>query len=192
MPGSKVSRDSNEYAEILAEVLAETVRKSAGKAMGVECGSEEVTPALMECLQYVYLHGPSPIRQIAYGLEISLSAASQLVDRLVRKELATRRENQTDRRLTQVELTDTGRDAVRQMRQRKSEWFDSVLDSMPAERRRWLRDGLESFLEAALTGTSNPESACCKCGMEHVSFCVVNKVKNAAQSAKLPREESRL
>ncbi len=175
--GEHVSRDSAEYAEILAEIFVETMRKSAGRLMCPDADAE-ITPALMECLQYVYLHGASPIREIAGGLEVSLSAASQLVDRLVKKGLATRRDDEQDRRLTSIDLTEPGREAVKQMRRRKSEWFDAIIGEMPSSQRRAFRDGLESFLKIALSDEDNVDHACVRCGMEHVAFCVVNKVKN--------------
>lgn len=190
---SDVSRDSAEYAEIVADIFVETVRKSAGK---LECGDQEIeiTPALMECLQYVYLHGASPIREIANGLEVSLSAGSQLVERLVKKSLATRRDSEEDRRLTKVELTEAGREAVRQMRKRKSEWFDNILEAMPHSQRKAFREGLESFLGVALADGDNVDRACVRCGMEHVPFCVVNKVKSKRIAAHTDREreESKL
>ena len=80
--GHQVSRDSSEYAEILAEIFIETMGKSTERQT---CSDADITPALMECLQYVYLHGPSPVHQIASGLEMTISGASQLVDRLVKK-----------------------------------------------------------------------------------------------------------
>jgi len=172
-----ISQDSVEYAEIVAEIFVETVSKSAGKMTCSEPDGE-ITPALMECLQYIYLHGVSPIREIANGLEISLSGASQLVERLVKKELLTRREDEVDRRLTKVELTDNGREAVRLMRRRKSEWFETILEAMPQSQRKALREGLEGFLRIALANDDDVDRACVRCGMEHVSFCVVNKVKS--------------
>lgn len=174
----QLSRDSIEYAEIVAEVFVETVRKYASEAMCCEHENEEITRSLMECLQYVYLHGPSPIRQIAGGLEMTLSAASQLVDRLVKKELVTRRENETDRRLIAVELTPAGHDIVKQMRKRRSDWFESVLGVMNEDKRKALLESLEGFLSIALANDDNIDHACVRCGMEHVSFCVIHKVKN--------------
>jgi len=181
LDGQHVSRDSAEYAEILAEIFIETMSKSAGK---LTCPDSDVTPALMECLQYVYLHGASSVRDIAGGLEITLSAASQLVNRLVRKGLVTRSENEQDRRLTSIDLTEPGRDAVRQMRRRKSEWFDAIIEEMPQSQRRAFREGLESFLKIALSDQDNVDRACVRCGMEHVAFCVVNKVKNMRVAAR--------
>lgn len=182
MEHSQVSRNSTEYAEIVAEIFSEMVQKSADKVMCCEQDQEEITPSLMECLQYVYLHGPSPVSNIAHGLEISLSAASQLVERLVKKELVYRSEGEADRRLTHVTLTENGRDAVRKMRQRKSEWFDSIFQAMPENLRGSLRDGIEGFIHVALANEENIDSACVRCGMEHVPFCVINKVRSERSS----------
>lgn len=179
----RIARNSAEYAEILAEVFAETVQKAASDAMCSEGGKNDITPSLMECLQYVYLHGPSPIREIACGLEMSLSAGSQLVDRLVKKDLVTRRESETDRRLATIEVTASGREVVRQMRERRSKWFEAVVSGMPESRRKSFLDGLESFLGIALANEENVERACVRCGMEHVSFCVINKIKGARTDA---------
>lgn len=190
MEHSRSSRDSAEYAEMVAEVFIETVAKSAEKVMCCE-NDPDITPALMECLQYIFLHGPSPIRKIADGLEISLSAASQLVERLVKKNLVTRRENEQDRRLTEVQLTESGQDAVQQMRGKKSEWFDSILNAMSKEDRLAFRDGLEGFLKVALANVDNVDRACVRCGMEHASYCVVDKVRSerAALADIIAREE---
>ena len=171
------ARESAEYAELVAEVFVETVRKAATKAMHCEYGDEEITPSLMECLQYSYLHGASPIREIACGLEVTVSAASQLVDRLVRKGLATRRESKSDRRQTEVELTPAGAELVKQMRQRRLQWFERIVGEMPESRRGSFLDGLESFLKVALAGEQNLDRACSRCAITHAPFCVVNRLK---------------
>jgi DNA-binding MarR family transcriptional regulator len=184
------SRDCNEYTEMVAEVFVDTIRKSAIKSACPDPDGE-ITQALMECLQYVYLHGASPIRQIAAGLEISLSAASQLVDRLVKKNMVTRSQSKSDRRLTQVELTEAGQTAVREMRQRKTEWFDSILEAMSPSHRWALRDSLESFLALALETRDDADRACVRCGMGNVQSCIINKLKNKYNTTQqVSREES--
>lgn len=174
----EISRESAEYSEIIAEVFAQEFAKSADRALCCDNVHNGITASLMECLQYVFLHGPSPIRQIAAGLEISLSAASQLVDRLVRKNLVVRREDEADRRLASIELTEAGRAAAWDVRRSKSEWFRSILSAMPDREREAFRDGLEGFLKIALAQEENVERACVRCGLEHVPFCVVNRVKS--------------
>ena len=170
-------KDSPEYAEMIADVFVEAVRRATTAAMCCEYAEEEITPSLMQCLQYVYLRGPSPVRQIAAGLEVSLSAVSQLVDRLARKGLATRRENESARRLTEVNLTGSGDLLVRQMRERRLEWFESIAGAMPDDKRRAFLEGIESFLRVALAREANIDRACVKCGMEHTPSCVISEVK---------------
>lgn len=189
---SKVNivRDSAEYAEILSEVFAETVRGSEDDIMNCEDECEGVTPSLMQCLQYVYLHGSCSVRAIAGGLEVTVSAASQLVDRLVRKELVTRRENESDRRYLLVELTNQGRDLARNMRSRRSRWFEDVFSKMNPDMLASFVDSIEGFLKIALADDPDVEHACSKCGRDHVNFCVVNEVKERmSQSDKTNREK---
>ncbi len=173
-------RDSAQYAEMLAEVFMEIVRKSVTASCACD---PEMTPALTECLQYVYLHGASPIRQIASGLEISLSAASQLVDRLVKKEMVTRRDNEDDRRLASVELTKRGEEHVQLTRRKRTEWFEAILEAMPLSQRKAFREGLEGFLRIALASEGGVDRACVWCGIQHTASCVVNKVKSERVAA---------
>ncbi len=173
----ETTRESPEYAEMIADVFVEAVRKATAAAMCCEHGEEEITPSLMQCMQYVFLRGPSPMREIAAGLEVSLSAVSQLVDRLVRKGLMTRQENQLDRRLAQVGLTPSGESLVRQMRERRSEWFESIAGAMPDEKRQAFLEGIEGFLRIALAREGNIDRACVRCGMEHTPLCVISEVK---------------
>ena len=174
-----VVRDSAEYTEMVAEFFVETVRKAATRAMTCDYQGEEITPSLMEALHYIYLRGPSPVGKIAAGLEISLSAASQLVDRLVKKGLVTRSEDGSDRRLTVNTLTNAGSEIVRSMRERRSAWFNSIANVMPGDKRRAFLEGLESFLQVSLADEENLDRACVKCGIQHGSFCVIEQLKDA-------------
>ena len=191
MADVEVGRDSAEYAETIAEVFVETVQRCTQEAMCCEYDNEEITPSLMECLQYVCLHGASPVRQIGWGLDVSVSAASQLVDRLVRRGLATRRENETDRRLAKVDLTDAGREVVGQMRKRRSEWFASIVENMPKSKRQALLEGLEGFLRVALAHDGNIDRACARCGIGHAAFCVIDKVRKGRSEAGVSQKEPR-
>ena len=174
-PGT--GKDSREYAELLANAFVEAVRKATSAAMCCEHEGEEITPSLMQCMEYVYLRGASGMREIASGLGISLSAVSQLVDRLVRKGLMTRQENELDRRLARVGLTESGNVLVSRMRRRRSGWFESIVSAMPETERRAFVQGMESFLRVALAGKGDVERTCARCGMEHMPHCIINEVK---------------
>lgn len=170
-------KDSPEYARILSEVFAEVVRRSP---LGSETADGEVSQSLLQAMEYVYLHGPSPVRKIASGLSITESASSQLVDRLVRKGLATREEMESDRRQAAVDLTDCGRELISKARQQKTDWMQAIIAKMQADDRQALVDSLESFIQAALSEEEDIESACVRCGIEHLAFCVLNRAHVAA------------
>lgn len=55
------------------------------------------------------------VHQLADGLEISMPTASGLVDRLASKGLVTRVEDETDRRVRHVRLTDEGHSTLAQL-----------------------------------------------------------------------------
>jgi DNA-binding MarR family transcriptional regulator len=180
MPTSTLERDSTEYLELLADVFAEIVQRGRENRYVTKPSDSEVTPALMQCLQYVYLHGASSIHRIAEGLSISMPGASQLVDRLAQRGLVRREESERDRRQTTVELTDGGREMVRRARTERGAWFTALCEKLPEERRKVLVEGLEEFIFVALTTEQDVDKACVKCGIDHLAFCVLNRAHVAA------------
>jgi DNA-binding MarR family transcriptional regulator len=185
MSQTLLPRESVEYLEILSEVFADIVRRAtSGREAG---GSGEVTHSLAQCLQYVYLHGPSSIRKVAAGLSITVPAASQLVDRLVQKNLVTREHSQEDRRLARVELTEEGRASVMQTRSARFGWLGEILDKLDEDRREALVDSLEEFIRAALESTGQFDEACARCGIDHLAFCVVSTSRTAATGSPIEK-----
>lgn len=185
MSQTTVPRESTEYLEILSDVFAELIRKAA--TTYETHGPGEITPSLAQCLQYIYLHGPSPIRKIAAGLSVSDPAASQLVDRLVQRNLVTREHSKEDRRLARISLTDEGLTLVEEARAARIQWLREILDKMPAERRSNLVDTLEEFIKLALEARGQVDEACVRCGIDHLAFCVVSRVH--AQATGEPLED---
>jgi len=183
-----------EYAETLSDVFAQAVSKFESQALKDDACGEGITPALMECLQYLYLHGESSLGGIAKALEISISAASQLVDRLVKKGAVSRREDEEDRRQIKVALTYCGETLVKDARTRKSAWFASVVGAMTEEERKAFVAGVEAFLRASLSGAKDLGWACAKCGIKHETFCVVNQLKTEKNmektSAQKPEDQA--
>lgn len=68
--------------------------------------------------------------EIAAELAISAPAATQLADRLVRKQLIERRPVRGDRRSVQVALTSKGRRAVDRFRERRRSIFCGALETL--------------------------------------------------------------
>jgi len=172
-------KESAEYLEILADLVVEILKKSAESALSDENIPQDLTRSLVECLQYVYLHGDSTLKQISYGLGISTPAASQLVDRLVKKGLAERKESENDRRNMLVIVTESGINTITSIRKQKTQWFCEVLGRMNAAERESLTEGLESFVVASTSEDDDLDRSCARCGMKHVNFCVLNKIRTS-------------
>ncbi|MGQ9456632.1 MAG: MarR family winged helix-turn-helix transcriptional regulator [Armatimonadota bacterium] len=159
-------------AELIADIFIHAVRKATASAICCDEQQEDITPSLMQCMEYIYSQGSSTIGQIATGLGISVSGASQLVDRLVKKGLAQRSEHELDRRRTQVLLTEFGSTLVRETRRRRSEWFASILRAMPPKDRESFVAGLQSFLQIALDIGKKLDRPCTRCPVEHTCDCI--------------------
>lgn len=179
---NSVPRESVEYVELLSEIFAEIIQKGVNSKQSQSKKSNgDITPSLIHCLQYIFLHGDASVRKIARGLGVSLPAASQLVDRCVKKGLLARAENESDRRLAAVSLTENGRTLVSRFRRDKSEWFSDLLDDMDDDKRAALAESLEEFIKVALLKSEQDiDTACVRCGIDHLAFCVVNKAHMAA------------
>ncbi|MDO8585649.1 MAG: MarR family transcriptional regulator [Armatimonadota bacterium] len=187
MPTDTVERNSTDYLELLAEVFAEIVQRGVDSKYVAGTSEGEVTPALMQCLQYIYLHGPCSIRRIAEGLSVSLPASSQLVERLAQRNLVTRHESEDDRRLTRVDLTEAGREIASRARSERDRWFLRLCDKLTDEKRTALVDSLEEFIFLAISNEQDIEKACVKCGIDHLAFCVLNRAHEAATGTPLEK-----
>ena len=86
---------------------------------------------------------------IATGLGVHPSNATRAVDRLVGAGYLDRRDDPTDRRNLQLELTAAGRELVGRVMDDRRSAIARILERMPASRRRALVPVLRSFAHAA-------------------------------------------
>lgn len=183
IPGGK---ESAAYAEHVLDLFTEILHKAVTIGALREV-NPEVTPSLAQGLQYVYQHGVCSVSDIARGLSMSYSAASQLTERLVQRRLVTRHENQRDRRLSEVKLTDRGRELVEQIRFHRIMGMSRILERMDPECRKALVADLENFIAAAIEDGKAALETCSHCGMDHVAECVINEVYRAATGSQIKK-----
>jgi DNA-binding MarR family transcriptional regulator len=86
---------------------------------------------------------------VAEALDIHLSNASRVCDRLVTAGFLNRRESAADRRNVQLSLTPTGRELVSSVVAHRRATFLRVLQRMSPGQRAELAAGLRSFSDAA-------------------------------------------
>ncbi len=146
-----------------------------------------ITPSLAQALQFVYQHDVCSVRDVAAGLSMTLPAASQLVDRLVRKEWVSKCDNTHDRRLSEIRLTDSGRTLAERIRVEKTERMAGILNRMPPESRTCLVRSLETFIAAGMNSPLDALSQCIHCGVDHKPECVVNEVYQTATGAQIDK-----
>ncbi len=108
----------------------------------------EVTPSQMNAL--VVLYGPSnlPMGELAEQLGLTESAATRLVDRLLRMNLARRERDEVDRRVVRVRLSSYGRQLAELVFDRRQEQFARFAERMSADNRQHLITGLSALLAA--------------------------------------------
>jgi DNA-binding MarR family transcriptional regulator len=63
----------------------------------------------------IYRHGEMTMTQIASGMNVSMSTATGIVDRLVQKGYLTRERSESDRRVITVQPTESGRSFIEEV-----------------------------------------------------------------------------
>jgi DNA-binding MarR family transcriptional regulator len=86
---------------------------------------------------------------LANELRIQPSTATRLCDRLVRKRLARRQVNPSNRREVTIALTPAGRSLVREVTARRRREITSIMAKVPAAQRAAIVEALTVFREAA-------------------------------------------
>lgn len=112
------------------------------------CRQQDLTPPQLWALQNIEGAGSLKVSPLAACLGLSMGATSTLVDRLVARDLVTRRQDPEDRRAVFVSITDKGAQAVAMVRQSRRALFSSILGSMDAPHREALLQGFEQMVVA--------------------------------------------
>ena len=127
-----------------------------------------VSMAQLKTLIVLSDEGPMPVGQVGCRMGVTLPTASYQVERLVRKGLVERVQDNRDRRRTLVHLTDEARDLVRSLRQGRADIMRAWLKQMSPEDIAALERGLTAL---ARTAQPNPESSQHRTG-DHLATAV--------------------
>ena len=97
------------------------------------------------------------LKEAAELVHVSLPAASRLVDDLVRRGFAQRREDEEDRRMKRVCLTDAGRTVSRRLHAARLSGLSQFTQTLTADERRSLAQALDQLLERDEVAACRPE-----------------------------------
>ena len=94
--------------------------------------------------------GPRPMSALSRELGVSLSAITQIADRLERARLVTRVAEENDRRIRCLQLTPHGEQIMRQREDVRIHRVLTVLEHLTPEMRQKMQGSLETLLEACV------------------------------------------
>jgi len=173
--GDRASGDGTVYVEKLWRLFDRVMIYSVDDRALASAAARNLTSTQFDGLRFLARHPDCTIGDIAQGLVVSYPAATRLVSRLENRGLVTRAHAETDQRVVQVALTDSGTQAERSTRARRAALLNRILEALPDSRRRTLVTSLERLLVAALNDRRLIEAICLRCGADHDPDCLVNR-----------------
>ncbi len=98
------------------------------------------------------------LKEAAELIHVSLPAASRMVDDLVRRGFALRREDEEDRRMKRVCLTEGGRTVIRRLNAARLSGLEQFTKTLTTPERRSLAAALSRLLEREDVAACRPEA----------------------------------
>lgn len=145
---TSISRTADEV-----EVAAQALLGLSMRALAAVDG--RVSAPQLRALLVIAEQGPMPLTVLAASLQVGVSSASRLVDRLVDADLVDRQPAPGNRRQVRLELTADGTQVLSDLSDRRRRDIEVVLRRMePAARAELLR-GMRSFAAHALPHASS-------------------------------------
>lgn len=102
----------------------------------------EISMPQLAALQFLHAEGAQSVSAIADHLNLSRTATSHAVERLVRKELVRREEDPHDRRQKSVTLGPAGARLIAEIHRRSAATLDTLLRGVPASQRAALESAM--------------------------------------------------
>ena len=156
------------FASAIADIIEQGLLEKAAEG--------QVTASQMKLLKLVAMTDSYTLGDVASFLRVSNAAASKAVDRLVRRDLLRRTEDQKDRRVMHLRLTEAGRRLLTAYESARRRKLQSIFVQFPPEELRRASDLLDRLSADIVDHTSNPEELCLKCGIYFRERCLVRQL----------------
>jgi DNA-binding MarR family transcriptional regulator len=135
-------------AQRLLELLRQTVSMIYRPLLWRKAEEIELTRSQVLVLYYIEQHPGCYMGEVAKVLDVSVSAITQVVDRLEQKRYVIRGTDPSDRRIYTLNLTSGGQAQVSELRVLQIEGLEEVLGKMAPRDRQHLIKGLEALVKA--------------------------------------------
>jgi DNA-binding MarR family transcriptional regulator len=126
-------------ARVFAAITAESIAQAGAG----------ITLPQLRVLVLASRPGPLNATGVAEALDVHLSTASRICDRLVQGGLLDRRDRPEDRRQIELTLTEDGRQLLSKVTDHRQVVFGQILRRMDSDGRTSLIDALTGFIDAA-------------------------------------------
>ena len=137
------------FLEVLEAVMAREMRLSRNGLVD----ALDITPPEFRSLIWLYRNGRSVMSAFAEGLDIPLSTATRIVNRLVKKGIAVRHRSDFDRRIVEVDLSPSAYEHAQRFRAKRLASLEQILAPLaPAE-----SEAVVALLEKGLRLSGSPE-----------------------------------
>jgi DNA-binding MarR family transcriptional regulator len=114
----------------------------------------DITMPQTKILLILHVQGSRRMSDLASELDITLPAATSLVDRLVEKQYVTREAQPDDRRVVLCHLSECGEQAISRIWQSARKRSQELLQSMAPSKLELLLDALRAMHDAATAGNA--------------------------------------
>jgi len=125
------------FPKLMHYLEAEEIRELTGLG---------ITPGQTNALLILYLHEDLTMGELSAEIYLAESAATRLVDRLVKMNLAKRRGDDKDRRVVRVFLSSYGRQLAGLVFERRSQRFRNLANHLSPEERDMLVHSVKAVL----------------------------------------------
>jgi DNA-binding MarR family transcriptional regulator len=99
-------------------------------------------------LESLHRHGRLTMKLLAEKMHLSVSTVTRVVEPLVKRGLVSREEDEEDRRIRLITMTESGEEAYRESWQNIYESEKMILENFPVENREMLIDFLKKLNKA--------------------------------------------
>ncbi|MCH6470828.1 MarR family winged helix-turn-helix transcriptional regulator [Sinomonas terrae] len=138
-------RGEREQVDAVLRAADVLLRVAATSVVEIE---DVVTTPQLRVLVLIAFQGPQNLGAVARELGVHASNATRTCERLVVAGLLSRREDPSDRRFLQLDLTAKGRDLVETMIEHRRRAIADVLERVPADSREALASAMSAFADA--------------------------------------------
>jgi DNA-binding MarR family transcriptional regulator len=97
------------------------------------------------------------LKELAERIPLSLPAASRTIDDLVRRGFVERHEDEDDRRMKRVSVTERGRDVIRKLNAARLNGLEQFTETLNDDERRSLGEALQVLLRRPDVAVCRPE-----------------------------------